>query len=48
MPLESTAIQLFVQQIVQVNSKALPKLHMIGPLRGESTGEKWFSITNGK
>ena len=39
---------LFAQQLVQVNNKKAPKLHIADPLWGESTGDGGFQSQSGK
>ena len=40
--------QLFVQQLIQVNTMEPSKLHITGPLWRESTSDWWIPLTKGQ
>ena len=43
--LELSVNQVFVQLFVQTNNKETSKVHITGPLWGESTGDQWIQLT---
>ena len=46
--LKSPASWLFVQQLVQLTYQKTPRLHITGPVWGESTSHHWIPLTKGQ
>ena len=45
---QSLATGMFVQHLFRLTTKETSKLHITGPLSGESTGDQWIPLTKGK